>query len=189
MKTIISLQWQDAYAEYLRENIPTSVIDIDALPEGSAEQSQLSAFMAGGYLIAPFFYIYDIDNNETPELIFVDPTHDYDADVYTFIDNSIVKLGSIEFYPFGGFSIPLDKQNGLYSDVGYKGHYEEVLYYTIENGTISSQLALKYNNQPDVSPEKAVTFYDFNNFDLLDFYEVTEANILKMILSGKQVSL
>jgi len=178
--------WQDAYAEFLRGNIPTSEIDIDALPEGSEEQARLSAFMAGGYLIAPFFYIYDIDKNETPELVFIDPTYSYDAVVYTFKDNSIVKLGNIEFYPFGGLGIPLGKQKGLYSDVGYKGHYGEVLYYTIENGTIVSQLALVYNNQPDVSPEKAGTLYDFNNFDLLDFYEVTEANILEIILSGKQ---
>ena len=138
--------------------------------------------MAGGYLTAPFFYIYDIDKNGTPELAFINPTYDYNADVYTFTDNSIVKLGSIEFYPFGGLGIPLDKKNGLYSDVGYKGHYGKVLYYTIEDGSIVSLLALEYNNQPDVSPDKAGPFYDFNNFDPLSFYEVTEANILEIIL-------
>jgi len=176
--------WQDVYAEFLRENIPTGEIDIDSLDEGSEEESRLSAFMAAGYPIVPFFYVYDIDNNGTPELVFIDPTYDYDGDVYTFIDNSIVKLGSIEFYPFGSLGIPLDKQIGLYSDVGYKGYYGEILYYTIENGTIVSQLALAYNNQPDVNPERTGTLYDHDNFDLLDYYEVTEENISKVFLAS-----
>lgn len=175
--------WQDAYAEFLRENIPTSKIDRDSLIEGSDEEVRFGEFMAGGYPTVPFFYIYDIDKNGTPELICIDFTQDYCGDVFTFIDNSITKLGSIEFYPFGSLGIPLDKQNGLYSDVGYKGHYGEVLYYTIDNVTIVSQLALEYNNQPDVSPDKTGVSYDFDNFDRLDFYEVTESNILQLILN------
>jgi hypothetical protein len=168
---------QDVYAEFLRENIRTDRIDIDAFPEGSEEHARLGAFMAGGYPTVPFFYIHDIDKNGTPELILIDPIHDYNGDVYTFKENSIAKLGSIKFYPFGDLGNPLDKQNGLYSDVGYKGHYGEVLYYTIENGIIVSKLALEYNNQPDVSPDRAGALYSYDNFDRLDYYEVTEKNI------------
>ena len=173
--------WQEAYTEFLREHIQTDGIDIDALPEGSEEQTRLGAFMAGGYPAGPFFYIHDIDKNGTPELVFIDPVHDYDGDVYTFTENSITKLGSVRIYPFGGLGIPLDKQNGLYSDVGYKGNYGEVLYYTIENGTIVSQLALEYNNQPDASPDYAGGFYDHDNFDQLDFYEVTEDAVIQVL--------
>jgi hypothetical protein len=69
----------------------------------------------------------------------------------------------------------------LYSDVGYKGNYGEVLYYTIENGTIVSQLALEYNNQPDTSPDHAGVFYDHDNLGQLDFYEVTEDAVIQVL--------
>jgi len=176
--------WQDVYADYLTDRIPTSEIDIDALPEGSEEKARFDAFIAGEYPIVPFFYLYDIDKNGTPELIYIDFTYDFYGDVFTVIDDSIVKLGIIEFYPFGNLGVPIDKQIGLYSDVGYKGHYGEVLYYTIENGAIVRQVALQYNNQPDVSPEHAGAFYDFHNYERLDYYEVTEANVSNVILDG-----
>ena len=166
--------WKEAYATYLRENIPTGEIDIDLLDLGSEEQMRYSAFLAAGLPVDPFFYLYDMDNNGTPELICIRPAFDYDGDVYTFKDNAITKLGNIKFYPFGSIGIPLDKENGLYSDVGYKGHYGEVYYYTIENDALKSQLALEYNNQPEISDNSGDP-YAFHNFGSLDYYEVTEA--------------
>jgi len=117
-------------------------------------------------------------------LIYVDYTYDFSGDLLAFWNNLAVKLGSIEFYPFGRLGKPLDKQNGLYSDVGYKGHYGEVLYYTIEDGTVASELAIEYNNQPNVSPKKPGTNYDFGNFGELDYFRASELNISQVILTN-----
>ena len=173
--------WQDAYTAFLRENIPAGEIDFDALAQGSDEQERYGAFLAGGYPAYPFFYLYDMDKDGTPELICMRPAADYNGDVYTFTGNAISKLGNIKFYPFGGIGIHLDRGNGLYSDTGYKGQYGEVYDYTIENGSLKSQLVLEYNNEPEKSDHPGNP-YDLNNFKPLDYYEVTEANIAKVIL-------
>ncbi len=177
--------WQDIYAEFLREKIPTGEIDIDSLAEGSEEKARLGAFMSGGYPIVPFFYIHDIDKNGIPELVFIDPTYDYCGDVYTYKNNSVIKLGSIEFYPFGSVGIPLDRPDGLYSDIGYKGQYGSIIFYSIKDGVLKNQFVLEYNNEPESSDHEGDA-YDYRNFGHLDYYEVTETNISKVILNRNQ---
>lgn len=178
------LSWQDAYAEFLRKNIPVSGVDFDELADGSDEQARFGAFSAGGYPVTPFFYLYDIDKDEIPELIYIDAATGYDGDVYVYENNSISKMGSIKFYPFGGFGIPLDKTEGLYSDVGYKGNYGEIYLYTMNNGALTEQMALEYNNQSEQSPSQPGEHYSFDDFALIDYYEVTETNITEVIYGG-----
>lgn len=180
--------WQDAYTGFLRENIPVSEVDSDEFADGSEEQMRFGAFSAGGYPVVPFFYLYDINNDGIPVLIHIDAANGYDGDVYAYKDDSISKVGSIKFYPFGGLGVPLDKTEGLYSDVGYKGHYGEIYLYTMDSGVLTEQMVLEYNNQPELSPHHPGSPYSFDNFTPLDYYEVTETNIVKAIYEATQVS-
>jgi len=173
--------WQDAYAEFLRENISTSEIDFDAFVDDSDEDARFGAFKAGGYPVAPFFYLYDIDSNGTPEMIYIDAAKGYEGDVYAYKNDSISKIGNIEFYPFGGFYILNDKTEGLYSDVGYKGHYGEIYFYSMDSDVLTIQTVIEYNNQPELSPSQPELPYTFDNFTQLDYYEITEANITEVI--------
>ena len=174
-------RWQTAYAEFLREHIPAYDVDFDASAIDLDAEARFGAFSAGGYPIDPFFYKYDIDKDGVSELIYIDAASGYDGDVYTYENNSISKVGNISFYPFGGLGVPLDKTEGLYSDVGYKGHYGEIYYFTMNDGALDGQMVLEYNNQSELSPQKPGLPHSFDNFTWLDYYELTEANITKVI--------
>ncbi len=178
------LAWQDAYAEFLRENIPISEVDLDALAEASDEEVRFGAFLAGGYPIKPLFYLYDIDNDGIPELIYIDAETSYDADVYSYQNNSISKIGSIKFSPFGGLGAPTDKGEGLYSDIGYKRHSGEIYFYDLNSGVLSGQMVLEFNNQPEISMSEPGLPYSFDNFAWLDYHEVAEETIEKVIYGG-----
>ena len=175
--TPIPEAWQSAYAEFLKQNVRTEEVDFDTLVEGSDAQARYMAFSAGGYPITPFYYLYDIDKDEVPELICIDAAKGFEGDVYSYIDNSVIEIGSIRFYPFGGLGMPLDQTGGLYSDVGYKGHYGEIYFYTMNSGVLTGQMVLEYNNQPELSVNQPGLPYSFSDFSRLDYYEVTEANL------------
>lgn len=177
-----SLQaWQEVYAEFLRENIPVCEVDFDAFVDGSDEGACFGAFMAGGYPVTPFFYLYDLDNDGTPEMIYIDVANGVNGEVYTYKNDSISKVGSIGFYPFGGLGVPLDKTEGLYSDVGYKRHYGKIYFYFIDTGVLTEQMVLEYNNGPEISSEHPGLPYSFDNFAPLAYYEVSEENIINVI--------
>jgi len=169
--------WQETYIAFLNDRIRNSEVDFDVLADGSGEQMWIHAFIAAGYPVTPFFYIYDIDDDGVPELIYVDATIGCFGEIYAYNNNSIEKIGSIKFYPFGGFGTPLDKKEGLYSNVGYKGHNGELYFYCIENGVLREEMVLQYNNQSDVSTQQPGLPYLFDNFTYVNYYELTEENI------------
>lgn len=181
---IVASVWQDTYARFLRENIQKNKVDVDSLADGSDKQVRFYSFIAGGYPVTPFFYLYDIDKDGIPELIYVNAANGGDADIYSYKNKSISKLGSIKFYPFGGLGILADKTKGLYSDIGYKEQYGEIYVYTINSGVLTEKKFLEYNNQPELSPSQHSLPYSFDNFDMLDYYETTESNITKVIYGG-----
>lgn len=176
------LTWQDAYAEFLREYIPATEVNFDTFDEGSEEQIRYGAFLAGGYPVYPFFYLYDMDKDGIPELILIDVTSVFDGDVYAYKDGSIFRAGGIAFYTFGGLGIPLDESEGLYSDIGYKGHYGEIYFYALDDGVLTGEMVLEYNKEH--SPYHRGWPDDFEGFTWIDYCEVTEANIIEVIYGG-----
>jgi hypothetical protein len=182
---IVVSSWQDTYARFLRENIQKNKVNVGSLADGSVEQERFSSFLAGGYPVTPFFYLYDIDKDGIPELICVNAVNGDDADLYSYKNKSISKLGSVKFYPFGGLGILADKTEGLYSDIGYKEKHGEIYVYTINCGILTEKKFLEYNNQSELSPSQNSLSYSFDNFDMLDYYETTEANITKVIYGGE----
>ena len=183
---VINQKWQIAYMEFIRGHIPVNKVDTVDYVYRAEEVALIGAFLAAGYPIDPFFYLYDIDKNGIPEIIYIDAANkfDGDVDVYTYADNLVIKVGSIEFYPFGGLGMPLNRTDGIYSDIGYKGQNGGVYLYTMDNGILTGKLVFEYNNQSEGSQQKPGLCMAFNkscDFAWLDYYEVTESNIQKLI--------
>ena len=188
--------WQTAYADLLRKVQNFGYVEREYTIPGSFDTP-------------PLFYLYDIDVDGIPELILLS----YDGawtepscNVYTYTDNSVIRVGRIIWHWFGSIGAPDDFSEGLFSDASYKGHYGSLYYYTLKNGELIEQLICKYHFRPTAEEKGYIVIYDDNGNvssviqddetgyaenspearELLhqswfDFYQITEENIQSAI--------
>ena len=144
--------WQGAYAEFLQ--------GVETYNYAVREY-----IVPGGYNIPPVFYLHDIDKDGIPELILIIDDGDWGSsscDVFTYTNNTVLKIGSIKWDWFGGIGEPVNSTEGLLSDASYKGHYGSLYCYTIQNGALFEQLICEYQFRPRPGEKGYVYIYDDN---------------------------
>lgn len=169
INTQIEDAWQDVYAKFLR--------GIDTYGYTTRDY-----IIPGSYEIPPLFYIYDIDQNGTPELILICDNgnwEDLSCDVFTYKNNAAQKIGSMKFNLFGAIGAPNNITEGLFSEDTYKGDFGSLHYYTIKNDVFIEQLFCEFDSRT-ISGNEAGN----DEYTPFDFYQITEENIKESIYSN-----
>jgi len=167
----------------------------------------------GNYDKLPVFCLYDIDNNEIPEIILIYDDGNWEnvnCDVLSFMNDKIINLGRIKINIFGNIGAPINIDEGLFCDDTYKGHYGALYYYTIENNKLKEKIYSLYDYSASLNIEEhysLIFMYDnpneikvIHNTDKkykeakklielksIEFYQISEKNINGSIIAFKKL--